>query len=179
MTHIRMLWPIGDTVSYTTSGVGVWEPGGSWIAVLVWGFGVFGVRRGHGAGGSRRFVFIFETSGSRSATSQLIVVEDATVGAGMGGSGEWCFCWMRGKRTAVGVGGGTEDWVLYYKVRLWNVTLELRVGRSGGVLWTLQWTFGFHELRGIWRVEELYAFGKALSSMEVAGYIVLHLVFQK
>jgi hypothetical protein len=35
----------------------------------------------------------------------------------------------------------------------------LMIGKGGGRLWTQQWTFGFHKMRGIfWLAEELLAF---------------------
>jgi hypothetical protein len=49
-------------------------------------------------------------------------------------------------------------WILTkYIVWVWTGFIWLRIGSSGGLLWTRQWTFGFHKWRRIyWLAEQLF-----------------------
>jgi hypothetical protein len=51
--------------------------------------------------------------------------------------------------------------------KLWTGFNWLRTGTSGGLMWTRQWTFGFHKRRGIsWVAEWLLASQKVVRTME-------------
>jgi hypothetical protein len=48
----------------------------------------------------------------------------------------------------------------------WDGMIWLRIGTSGGLLWTRQWTFEFHKmLRSSWVAAQLAASQGGLSSM--------------
>jgi hypothetical protein len=49
---------------------------------------------------------------------------------------------------------------------VWTELISLRIGTSGGLLWTRQWTFGFHKILGSsWVAAQLAASQEGLSSM--------------
>jgi hypothetical protein len=51
---------------------------------------------------------------------------------------------------------------------VWTWCIWLRIGTSGGLLWTRQWTFGFHRRRGIsWLAEWMLASQQGLCSREL------------
>jgi len=47
------------------------------------------------------------------------------------------------------------EWILHkYGEKFWTGCIWVRIGTSGGPLWTWLWTFGFYNMRGIsWLVE--------------------------
>jgi hypothetical protein len=50
----------------------------------------------------------------------------------------------------------------------------LRIGTSGGLLWTQKWTFGFHKMLGSsWVAEQLAASQEGLSSMSDENYVFI------
>jgi hypothetical protein len=51
---------------------------------------------------------------------------------------------------------------------VWTGLVWLRIGTSGGFLWTQWWTFGFHKIQGIsWADAQLATSQEELSSMRV------------
>jgi len=52
--------------------------------------------------------------------------------------------------------------------RMWAGFIWLRTGKRGWPLWTREWTFRFHETRGIsWQAGELLVNQEALCSVEL------------
>jgi hypothetical protein len=59
---------------------------------------------------------------------------------------------------------------------LWIKLIWLRIGTSGGLLWTRYWTFGSHKMLGIfWVAAQLAASQEGLSSMSEWYLFYLHL----
>jgi hypothetical protein len=56
------------------------------------------------------------------------------------------------------------NWILgKWGLGMWIGLIWLRVGTSGGVLWTRWWTFGFHKMRGIsWLAERTLSFSRRI-----------------
>jgi len=53
-------------------------------------------------------------------------------------------------------------------MRVWTGFSWLRTGTRGGLLWTRQWTFGFHRRQGsFWKDELLSDSQEGLSSIEL------------
>jgi hypothetical protein len=54
----------------------------------------------------------------------------------------------------------------------WTGLNWLSIGTSGGLLWTWEWTFRFHEMLGSsWVATLLAAFQEGLSSMKLVSYV--------
>jgi hypothetical protein len=51
-----------------------------------------------------------------------------------------------------------------------TVFICLKIGSSGALLWTQQWNFGFHKMRGIsWLAEQLLASYEEVCSVELVA----------
>jgi hypothetical protein len=56
---------------------------------------------------------------------------------------------------------------------VWSGLIRLRIGTSGGLLWTRWWTFGFHKMLGSsWVAAQLAASQDGLSSMKLVAAAV-------
>jgi hypothetical protein len=57
---------------------------------------------------------------------------------------------------------------------MWTGFIWLRIGTSGGILWTRWWKFGLHKRRGIsWLAKWLLVSLEGLCSMELVSYLVI------
>jgi hypothetical protein len=58
---------------------------------------------------------------------------------------------------------------------VWTGSIWLRIGTSGGLLWTRWWTFGFHKMVGsYWVAAQLAASQEGLSSMKLVIVIYIN-----
>jgi hypothetical protein len=63
---------------------------------------------------------------------------------------------------------------------VWAGLIGIRIGTSGGLLWTRQWTFGLHKMLGnSWVAEQLVASQEGLISVELVSYLVLRDIREK